>query len=160
MRKMIWVLWLPLCACGSVEPQSEAPITIDAWYAGRMVTASYRELPSAESATSAEVSILYQADPGLSVGGAFVSVLGATNGVLQPAWREVQVSGNQCASDRVCAVPRQFTSAEELLAAVGLAPHQIHLVATSTHCSVVGVRPISVSSRVPIAPVTTLAPRR
>ena len=47
------------------------------------------------------------------------------------------MSGNQCAAHELCAVPRQFTAAEEIQRAVG---SEVHLVATDSSCSVVELR--------------------
>ena len=119
-----------LCAC---DGRNETPITIDAWYQGRLYTASYRELPSDGSA----VSLLYQSDSGIAGGAPFVAVLGGT---LTSVWREIQVSGNQCARNEGCAVPRQFTSADDILGAA-----DVHLVDTGSGCSVVDLRAKSTS---------------
>ena len=157
-REVTCLIGLSLFGCGGAPPERDAPITIQAYYSGRLVVASYRELVSTESLSSDRVSLLYQSDPGVASGSAFVSVLGPIGGELSPAWREVQVSGNQCAADRVCAVPRQFISAEDLLAAVGAGPEGVHLVATSTHCSVIGVRAVGASSATLDAPGAALLP--
>jgi hypothetical protein len=118
------LLSLPACSGGS-----DASITtIDAYYQGRLYSAAYREL----SSDGDGASLLYQSDLGLAGGTPFVAVLGGT---LTNVWREIQVSGNQCAANEVCAVPRQFTSADEILAAA-----DIHLVETHSGCSVVDLR--------------------
>jgi hypothetical protein len=123
-----------LAAC---DGRNDPPMnTIEAYYQGRLYTASYRELPSGDESAS----ILYQADSGVLGGAPFVAVLG---GSLTPVWREIQVSGNQCALNEVCAVPRQLISAEDILAAT-----DVHLVTTGTGCSVVDLRAKNVSFEV------------
>src|SRR5437016_2553595 len=104
---------LPLLGCsGSTGGETaQEPITIQAWYNGALFTASYQEHPGS---APTQASTLYQSDPGIVAGGSFVSVLGGAIG--NNVWREIQVSGNQCARGELCAAPRQFTSADEILA--------------------------------------------
>jgi hypothetical protein len=133
-RGIIVAALLSLAGCDGRDDASVT--TINAFYQGRLYSASYRELPSGgESA-----SILYQSDAGVLGGAPFVAVLG---GSLTPVWREIQVSGNQCSLNEVCAVPRQLTSAEDILAAT-----DVHLVMTATGCSVVDLHAKSVASEV------------
>ncbi|HZS41464.1 MAG TPA: hypothetical protein VFF06_31760 [Polyangia bacterium] len=149
----------PLVACSAApsgEPSGAAASTIEAYYGGELFTASYREFEAQDDAAGESVSILYQSDPGIAGGGAFVSVLSAMSSGSNPVWHEVQLSGNQCPRGEVCAVPVQFTSAAEILAAVGDGPEQIRLVPTDTRCSVLGLRPAS--ARRPIDPGVTQAP--
>ena len=120
-----------LSACSSTEEQEVT--TISAWYEGALYLGSYREL---EGDARAEAT-LYQSDPGLTDGSEFVSVLDTLGGP-NPVWREVQVSGNQCGLDAACAVPHQYTSADEIAAAV--AAFEVHLVETRSRCSVVDLR--------------------
>ncbi len=129
------LLLLPLAACGS---RSQESTTIRAYYDGALYAASYREL-NGTGAANESFSILYESDLGLVGGGEFVSVLGDAG--ANPVWHEVQVSGNQCAPDSLCAVPRQLLSAAEILAAVGTRPDEVHLVTTTTRCSVLGLQP-------------------
>ena len=124
-------------ACGC-SGRSDATV-IQAFYAAKLFTATYRELPGAPTANEA-YSVLYESDAGVAGGAPFVSVLSAI-GENNPVWHEVQVSGNQCASDEACAVPVQLMSEEDILSAVGTGPDQVHLVPTGIRCSVVGVKP-------------------
>jgi hypothetical protein len=134
LTRGIWIALVGgLAACGG------GTTTISAYYDGALFTASYRELGPGATANE-PFSVLYQSDPGLVAGGAFVSVLSATADAA-PIWHEVQVSGNQCAADQLCAAPAQLTSVAQILAAVGDGPAQIHLVQTGTRCSVVGMQP-------------------
>jgi len=130
---------LVACSAPSTSDTQDAT-TIEAFYAGNLFTASYRELASGGDTANGSATVLYQSDPGIVDGTAFVSVLEAM-GADVPVWREVQVSGNQCAFGELCAVPIQFTSAEQILASVGAGPDQVHLVSTPTRCSVRDVRP-------------------
>jgi hypothetical protein len=128
-----------LCGCGPATPAEAADdaVHIHAYYQGTLFSASYREW-SGSAPANQSVSTLYQSDPGTVSGSAFVSVLGGN--VEDQVWREVQVSGNQCAAGELCAVPFQLKSAEEILSAVDAG--KIHLVQTSTICNVLGLRPM------------------
>jgi hypothetical protein len=142
-RGIALALLFPLGACSAASSAigADESTTIDAYYRGALYRASYRELGAGSDTPGAQVSLLYQADAGLFGGAPFVSVLSATTS--EPVWREVQLAGNQCPPGEICAVPAQLTSVEEILAAVGDGPDQIHLVTTDTRCSVLGVRPMS-----------------
>jgi len=143
VRGIAVALLFPLAACSAPSSAGVADesITIAAYFGGALYSASYRELGAGDVAAG-DVSLLYQADAGLAGGAPFVSVLSATSSGSASVWREVQLSGNQCARDELCAVPAQFTSVDEILAAVGEGSDRIRLVPTATRCSVVGVRPM------------------
>jgi hypothetical protein len=131
-------LLLPLQACSGGEEDSSQKdhYYIDAYHDEALFRAAYRELPPGSEAADDSISIFYESKPAMLDGGSFVHVLGGS--VSNPVWRKILVSGNQCARDQICAVPRQYFSAAQILAAVGT---EIHLVPTHSLCEVSSIRP-------------------
>jgi len=113
MKKFVLIVAALLAFTGSAR--AGPPVTMPAYYDGRLFTINFTELPSGgETATEARnksINTIYRCD---TCGFGFISVLDAIQGDgFNPLWEEFQITFNAGFT------PRQFFSDNEILAAFG-----------------------------------------